>query len=300
MFLLHRTRCLGLPGLQDGDCRPADAFLRGPDAARRGVLTRKGVAFTVNRLSFRQPFVCAPGTTTAIKAGELCEPFSAFLQRSCWPLWLFRPDVRGSEKPPVAQGRGGKRHQRHEVRISQGLRRRKKLIFRRTRCARLRARSRIGTADSLCARRPACGSDVLAKAPGRVPTGRARRASGGFRTRSRVPSCRRSRARRRTARPNAEKLRHVQRFRTDGQRVEQSVGPHVFCFRGVGGAARPRILHRTQMLSGVPKLGAQRPTRCILPLTPTTFAAKQTPRIRRFKPVSAFLKRTLFQLPFSF
>ena len=89
MFLLHRTRCLGLPGLQDGDCRPADAFLRGPDAARRGVLTRKGVAFTVNRLSFRQPFVCAPGTTTAIKAGELCEPFSAFLQRSCWPALAF-------------------------------------------------------------------------------------------------------------------------------------------------------------------------------------------------------------------
>lgn len=108
MFLLHRTRCLGLPGLQDGDCRPADAFLRGPDAARRGVLTRKGVAFTVNRLSFRQPFVCAPGTTTAIKAGELCEPFSAFLQRSCWPLWLFRPDVRGSEKPPVAPRPGWK------------------------------------------------------------------------------------------------------------------------------------------------------------------------------------------------
>ena len=196
------------------------------------------------------------------------------------------------------QGRGGKRHQRHEVRISQGLRRRKKLIFRRTRCARLRARSRIGTADGLCARRPACGSRVRTKAPGRVPAGRARRASGGFGTRSRVPSCRRSRARRRTARPNAEKLRHVQRFRTDGQRVEQSVGPHVFCFRGVGGAARPRILHRTQMLSGVPKLGAQRPTRCILPLTPTTFAAKQTPRIRRFKPVSAFLKRTLFQHSF--
>lgn len=110
-----------------------------------------------------------------------------------------------------------------------------------------------------------------------------------------MSSCRRSRARRRTARPNAEELRHVQRFRADGQRVEQRVGPHVFGFRGVGGAPRPRIFHRTQMISGVPKLGAQRPTRCILPQTPTAFAAKQTPRIGRFKPVSAFLKRTLFQ-----
>ncbi len=197
------------------------------------------------------------------------------------------------------QGRDGKRHQRHEIRVSQGLRRRKKLIFRRTRCAGLRARSRIGTPDGLCARRPACGSRVRATTSGRVPTDRARRASGrGRRTRRNMPFCLRSRARRRTARPNAEGLRHVQRFRTDGQRIEQGVGPHVFGFRGIGGATRPRILHRTQMLSGIPKLGAQRPTHGILTQTPTTFAAKQTPRIGRFKPVSAFLKRTLFQHDF--
>lgn len=63
------------------------------------ILTGRPYAFNVNRpiiRSFRPRPAGRPLRSVNSKARQKsCEPFSVFLQRSCWPRWPFRPDARG-------------------------------------------------------------------------------------------------------------------------------------------------------------------------------------------------------------